>query len=344
VKVAFTYNLKKSGDESEAEFDSPETVAAITQAIERNGHRCLPIDVTGTLPDLIEQLRAAAPDIVFNTAEGVRGRTREALYPAVFDELGIPHTGSDAHALTVTLDKNLTCLVVERAGVRIPRGQFRMAGEAPDGYCPMPCLVKPNFEGSSKGITDASVVTDSTQLNATVAKALRAYPEGVLIEEYVPGVDVVVGYMEGLGPEVLTPCAYEIKPEVASKFRLYDFRLKHETADPMVVACPPRLPQKTISELKAFARKAIKALNLRNCARLDFRVRDDGTVFFVEANGNPTMEPGASLYVMTKEHGLDFDGTIGHVINNAAARWAKVEREAKRLDRARKAWMLPVGT
>lgn len=342
MKIAFTHNLKKSTDESEAEFDSPRTVAEITEAIERNGHECIPIDVTGTLPDLIEKLKAAEPDLVFNTAEGVKGRTREALYPAVFDELGIPYTGSDAHALTVTLDKNLTNLVVEKAGVRVPRGLFKMAGDSNgEGYCPLPCLVKPNFEGSSKGITDASVVTDPMQLNATLAKALKAYPEGILIEEYIPGLDVVVGYIEGLGPEVLTPCAYEIKPEVASKFRLYDYRLKHETADPMVCACPPHLPAKVIQELKSSARKALKALNLRNCARLDFRVRDDGTVFFVEANGNPTMEPGASLYTMTKEHGLDFAGTLGHVIKNAAERWAKAGRVAKKLDKARKAWMEP---
>jgi D-alanine-D-alanine ligase len=341
VKVAFTHNVKTNASEAEAEFDSPHTVAAIIEAIEKNGHECIPINVTGTLPDLIEKLRSAEPDIVFNTAEGVRGRTREALYPAVFDELGIPYTGSDAHALTVTLDKFLSNLVVEKAGVRIPRGLFRTAGDNNDGYCPLPCLVKPNFEGSSKGITDASVVTDSTQLNATVSKALRAYPEGILVEEYIPGIDVVVGFVEGLGPEVLTPCAYEIKPELASKYRLYDFRLKHEVADPMVCACPPRLPAKTIQELKLFAKKAIKALNLRNCARLDFRVRDDGTIFFVEANGNPTMEPGASLYVMTKEHGLDFAGTVGHVINQAATRWSKAGRVTKRLEKARKAWMEP---
>jgi D-alanine-D-alanine ligase len=341
VKVAFTFNLKTAIVEEQAEFDSPQTVAAVIAAIEANGHECIPIDVTGTLPELIDKLKSAAPDLVFNTAEGVRGRTREALYPAVFDELGIPYTGSDAHALTVTLDKYLTNLVVEKAGVRIPRGSFKAADTSMDGYCPVPCLVKPNFEGSSKGITDASVVTDSTMLNATVQKALRAYPEGLLIEEYIPGIDVVVGFIEGLGPEILTPCAYEIRPELASKFRLYDYRLKHETVDPMVCACPPRLPQKTIQELKTYAKKAIKALNLHNCARLDFRVRDDGTVFFVEANANPTMEPGASLYTMTKEHGLDFSGTIGHIIAQASARWAKAGRDSKKLGKARKAWMGP---
>lgn len=339
MKVAFTHNLRTTLCEAQAEFDSPTTVSAITEAIIANGHECVPIDVTGTLPELIDKLRAAEPDLVFNTAEGVRGRTREALYPAVFEELEIPYTGSDAHALTITLDKYLTNLVVERAGVRIPRGLFRTADNLNDSYCPLPCLVKPNFEGSSKGITDASVVTDPTQLNSTVSKALKAYPEGLLIEEYIPGIDVVVGFVENLGPQVLTPCAYEIRPELATKYRLYDFHLKHEVADPMVCACPPRLPAKTLQELKVFAKKAIKALNLRNCARLDFRVRDDGTVFFIEANANPTMEPGASLYTMTKEHGLDFAGTIGHVINQASDRWAKVGRYSKRLVKARKAWM-----
>lgn len=339
MRIAFTHNVKTSLAEEEAEFDSPETVEAITKAIEANGHECIPVNVACPLPELVAKLQDIAPDLAFNTAEGSRGRHREALYPAIFFELGIPHTGSDAHALLVTLDKNLTNMVVERAGVRVARNIYKTASDPNgEGYCPLPCLVKPNFEGSSKGITDASVVTDSMQLQGTVQKALKAYPEGVLIEEYIPGVDVVVPFVEGLGPEVLTPCSYEIKPEFASKFRLYDFRLKHETADPMVVACPPHMPSKVIQELRSSAKKAIKALNLRNVARLDFRVRDDGTVFFIEANANPTLEPGASIYTAIQEFGLDFTGALGHIINQAAAWWGKQDKVSRQIAKHRKAW------
>lgn len=349
MKIAFTYNLKKSTDEAEAEFDTPETVDLLTKAIEANGHEVVGIEVTGTLPELIEKLKIAEPDMVFNTAEGSRGKTREALYPAVFDELGIPYTGSDAHCLTVTLDKYLSNLVVGQVGVRTPRNLYRMAGDANgDGYCPFPCIVKPNFEGSSKGITDASVVTDSTQLQATISRALKAYPEGILIEEFVPGIDVAVPYVEGLGPEVLTPCSYEYDPAFASKHRIYDYRLKNETGameNALTIHCPAKLPAKTIAEIRQAAKKAVKALGIRNVARFDFRVRDDGTVFFIEANANPSLEAGASMYVTAAEHGLATQAAlIGHVINNAATRWAKVGRVTKRLDRARKAWMLPTGT
>lgn len=346
MKIAFTHNVKKSTDEAEAEFDTPATIALLTKAIEDNGHEVVPIDVTGTLHDLVDRLRSVEPDLVFNTAEGTKGKTREALYPAVFDELGLPYTGSDAHCLTVTLDKYLTNLVVERAGVRVPRNQYRTAADGGgEGYCPFPCIAKPNFEGSSKGITDASVVTDSTALVGTLQRVLKAYPDGVLIEEFIPGTDVAVGFIEGLGPEVMTPCSYEYRTELASKHRIYDYRMKNEAGpmeDALVIHCPARLPSKVIAEIRQSAKKAVKALGLRNLARFDFRVRDDGTVFFIEANANPSLEKGASLYIAAAEHGLSTPAALlGHVITNATTRWAKAGRVSKRVDRARKAWMGP---
>ena len=51
------------------------------------------------------RLEAFGPDLIFNTAEGRRGRFREAFFPALFDELGMPYTGPDAYALSLTLDK-----------------------------------------------------------------------------------------------------------------------------------------------------------------------------------------------------------------------------------------------
>ncbi len=335
MKICFTHNVKTSLAIEEAEFDSLATIDAIIRALEANGHEVVPINAACPLPELVCRLKEVSPDLVFNTAEGTRGRHREALYPAVFDELGIPYTGSDAHSLMVTLDKFLTNMIVERAGVRVAKNLYRTAADVNDkGEYFIPHwirkgsaarLLKPNFEGSSKGITDASVVTNpALELQGALQKALKAYPDGILVEEYIPGVDVVVPYVEGLGPEVLTPCAYEIKPEVASKYRLYDYRLKHEVADPMVVACPPKMPIRILQELRTSAMVAIKALNLRNIARLDFRVRDDGTVFFIEANANPTLEPGASIYTAIQEYGLDFAGALGHIVTNARSRWASL--------------------
>src|SRR5512141_2794427 len=112
MRIALTHNLKLSNAEEEAEFDSPETIEALSTALVRAGHQVERIEVSGPASHLVARLEAFAPDLIFNTAEGRRGRFREAFFPALFEELGFPYTGSDAYALAVTLDKQLTKLIL----------------------------------------------------------------------------------------------------------------------------------------------------------------------------------------------------------------------------------------
>src|SRR2546430_10146929 len=124
MRIALTHNLRLTDSEEEAEFDSRETIDALTAAMERLGHRVERIEVSGPASRTSARLEAFAPDLIFNTAEGRRGRAREAFYPALFEELGFPYTGSDAWVLTVTLDKQLTKLHLAERGIDSPRGRF----------------------------------------------------------------------------------------------------------------------------------------------------------------------------------------------------------------------------
>src|SRR5207302_5649379 len=152
MRIALTHNLRLTDSEDEAEFDSRETIDALSAGIERLGHRVERIEVSGPASRTAARLEAYAPDLVFNTAEGRRGRFREAFYPALFDELGIPYTGSDAYALAVTLDKQLTKMILREHEIRTPGWQFveRFSDLKPEALH-FPLIVKPNFEGSSKG-------------------------------------------------------------------------------------------------------------------------------------------------------------------------------------------------
>src|SRR5580704_8323116 len=125
MKVAFTYNLRLADvrdSEKDAEFDSADTVAAIASALEAAGHEVVRVEVSGPAGSLLERLETLDPDVIFNTAEGERGRMREAFYPALFEELGIPFTGSDAYTNAITLDKWMTKLALARAGIESARG------------------------------------------------------------------------------------------------------------------------------------------------------------------------------------------------------------------------------
>src|SRR5579862_9287393 len=167
MRIALTHNLRVTDSEDEAEFDTPETIASLERAFARQGHRVEPIDVTGPASLLVTRLEAFAPDIVFNLAEGHRGKTRRAFYPALFAELGIPSTGSDAYTLCVTLDKALTKKQLAGWGVPSPQGRFFTRASLRAGGLddlPFPVLAKPNFEGSGKGINQDSVVDDPAAL------------------------------------------------------------------------------------------------------------------------------------------------------------------------------------
>ena len=96
MRVALTYNEKRERGEAHAEFDTREAIATVAALVARCGHDVVPIDVTGSVPRLVARLARVRPDLVLNLAEGERGAFREAFYPALFEQLGLPHTGSSA--------------------------------------------------------------------------------------------------------------------------------------------------------------------------------------------------------------------------------------------------------
>src|SRR3569832_2207020 len=180
MRIAFTHNLRLTDSEEEAEFDTVETVDAIADGLRAGGHEVEKVEVTGPASHLAARIESIGPDLIFNSAEGRRGRAREAFYPAMFEELGFPYTGSDAYVLTVALDQWLTKLVLGMRGIDTPRAQL----VTPDEYRRMrdpgtlglalPVIVKPNYEGASKGIGDDVVARDARQLGEMLPRAVRS--------------------------------------------------------------------------------------------------------------------------------------------------------------------------
>lgn len=301
MRIAFTHNLQKKGGEEEAEFDSPETVAAITRALESLGHEVVPVDVDMSVTRLIALLEGARPDLILNTAEGWRGAFRQALFPAIFETLGIPFVGPDAHACALSLDKHATKALVAELGVPLAPSVLVQRHAPRDlSKLRLPVIVKPNFEGSSKGIDDRSVVSEQADLGPRVAEALARYPDGVLVEEFIAGVDVVVPFIAGLGPDggVLTPATYRFSDEARgySKHGLYGYELKHQ-ASAAVDVVPAELTATQAADVRAWTRAITATLGLHDMGRLDFRLSSDGELVFIEAEPLPSLELGASPHV-----------------------------------------------
>ncbi len=321
MRIALTHNLRVTDSEEEAEFDSPETIAAIERALARAGHRVEPFDVTGPASLLVTRMEAFAPDIVLNLAEGHRGKTRRAFYPALFEELGIPSTGSDAYTLCVTLDKALTKKQLAGWGVPSPRGRFvTRAGLKAGGLDELrfPVIVKPNFEGSSKGIGQDSVVDDPVALGRLLDEVLASYPDGALVEEYVPGVDVRVVCVEGLPP---LPAVQSVIPaSYARRHDIIDYRLANAESRVLERRAPAAVAPSVHQRLRELSDRTLSAFALRDVAALDFRVGPEGEVCFLSATAIPSFARDGVLFAATRAIGLDYDATVLAVLRSAAAR------------------------
>src|SRR5262249_22824672 len=162
-----------------------------------------------------------------------------------------------------------------------------------------------NYEGSSKGIGDESVARDVKALRGLVERLVKSYPAGVLVEEFIPGVDVTVPFIEGLSEEgILAPVEYVIDSQARSKYNIYDYRLKNTESSRVSVRCPAELPRDVQARLRAVSRTVVKTLGMRDVGRIDFRMADDGRIYFLEVNALPSLEQGASLFAASKREGL----------------------------------------
>jgi D-alanine--D-alanine ligase len=329
MRIAVTHNLKITGSPEEAEFDSPETVDALVVALARSGHEVERVEVSGPASRVIARLEALQPDLIFNTAEGHKGKTREAFYPALFDELGIPYTGSDAYTLCVTLDKALTKRILSAYGVPTPRARLVSRATLESGSLDdlaFPVIVKPNFEGSSKGISGSfSVCEDVYELAEVVDQQLNRFEAGLLVERYLRGVDVACAFVDGLGTDgILDPVEYLIDPSSKGRYNVLDFKLKNERADQVTLRMA-EFPPQVLDRIRALTRRIVRAVDVKDFCRCEFRVTKgtgarDFDVHFLELDALPTLDPSAGIALAAAARGVEFDGIVRAIVKSACKR------------------------
>jgi D-alanine-D-alanine ligase-like ATP-grasp enzyme len=321
MRIALTHNIRIQDTEDDAEFDTPETIDAIARSLEKLGHRVERIEVTGPASRLVARLEAFAPDLIFNTAEGHRGRMRRGFFPALFEELAMPSTGSDPYTLCVTLDKSLTKKILTGYGVSSPRGRFvtsatLRAGGLDDLHFPV--IAKPNFEGSSKGISQDSIAADAVALGRVLDNLLTRFPDGVLVERYIAGVDVRVFRIDGTAP--LPPIEIDVAASHTGRWNVLDYNLKHDDSSAVSYRVASRMKPETIALISDLASRTFEALSIRDVGAIDFRVAPDGDVYFLSATALPNFARTGALFAATRAIGLDYDATIHAVLRASANR------------------------
>lgn len=316
LTVGVVYNLKKGYStaviDAEAEYDSIDTVYAIKAALEEKHHHVILLEADQALP---EKLKTEHIDIAFNIAEGFGNRCREAQIPAMLDFFGIPFTGSDETTLCIALDKALTKRLLTTYHIRTPRYAVISPDHKSKGLkLTYPVIVKPNAEGSSKGISDTSIVKSRKELLELADKNMMLYGQSMLAEEYIEGREFTVGILgNGSDIQVFPPMEIIYKKATQESFHVYSYNVKQNYKEFIDYQCPADLTKEQETEMINMSKAIYQALGCRDFSRIDFRMSKNGILYFIEINPLPGLAPGYSDYPMLAE----FSGvSYGMLINN----------------------------
>jgi len=329
MKVALTCNLKKKDDSKPpdffSEFDSPETVDAIAGALRVKGHSVDTVDVDH--PRLISYLKQNRVDMVFNIAEGKFGKFRESEVPAILDHLNIPYTGSGSFSLALALNKAFTKKILKAENIPTPNFQlFSKDSEELDRELRFPLIVKPNREGSGKGIDRSSVVFAKTDLYKKIQEITNIYRQEALVEEFIDGKELTVGILENGKVVILPVLEIDFSNCRNSGEFFYSWRMKEfQGAAALGLVpefyCPARLDKETEARVKDVALRTHRAVGCFDISRTDIRLTADNTPYVLEINPLPGLDPKESNFpLMAYAAGMKYEDLINAILMSAMER------------------------
>jgi D-alanine-D-alanine ligase len=242
--------------------------------------------------------------------------------------LGIPCTGSDPLTLALTLDKDLAKRVVASRGLATPRHLLiEHLAELPGGNSPgglaFPLIVKPAWEGSSKGVRLSSRVTTPAALREQTAFVLEGYGGPALVEEFCEGEEFTVGIIGNRSPRVVGVMQIRHRTLPPGEF-LYSLEVKRDWENQVEYLVPPPVEASLLARVEDLAVACYHALGCRDVSRVDIRLKG-GVPHFIEVNPLPGLSPTyGDLPILAGRMGWEYPrlvlAIVGHALERAQPR------------------------
>ena len=254
-------------------------------------------------------------DVVFPVLHGENGE--DGAMQGLLQMAGIPYVGPHVAASAVAMDKTLTKLVVDHAGVPQAAWQLVRRGELNhhmentldllENRFRYPMFVKPAGTGSSVGVSKAA---DREGLRNALTNAAK-FDEKILVEEFIHGREVEVAVMGNDSP-VASVCG-----EIDSGAEFYDYDAKYVT-DTSVAYIPARIPEDVEEVVREAAVKVYSAIGCQGLSRVDFFVTyEENRVVFNEINTLPGFTSISMYPKLFGASGIEYSDLIDELLKLA---------------------------
>jgi D-alanine-D-alanine ligase len=300
-------------DEWRTEYDVATSLRAV-------GHEVKVLGMGDNLAELRSTIMDWKPDIAFNLLEEFQGIVTYDQYVVAFLELmRLPYTGCNPRGMMISRDKVLSKQIL--AYHRIPTARYallpRKRRYRQPGKLKFPLFVKSATEDASLGISQASIIHDGPKLRERVEFIHEQTNSDALVEEYIEGRELYIGVM---GNERLTTLpvwelSFGTLPDVmsiATRKVKWDrkYQARHGIGTGPALDLQPGLPLR----LAAIARRIYRALSLSGYARIDLRLKPDGSLYVLEANANPNLAQIEDFATSALAAGMGYDTVLQRIM------------------------------
>ena len=294
----------------------------VVHTLRQLGHAVRVLGVQDELAPIRPLVVEWDPHIVFNLLEEFHGITEFDQHVVSYLELlRVPYTGCNPRGLTIARDKALSKKIAAYHRIRSPRfATFhrRHRVRRPKDL-EFPLIVKSLTEEASRGISQASVVYTDDELAERVAFVHTRVGSHAIAEEFIVGREI---YAAAFGNERITVLpAWELLFEnlAPGAAAIATARVKHnpryQEERGIFQQQATDLPEKVADRLVRTTRRLYHLLHLTGYARIDYRLREDGELFFLEANPNPEIAPEEEFASAAEAAGIDYPHLLQKFLN-----------------------------
>jgi len=279
-----------------------ECAAALREA----GFRVTEIDARA---DLVERLREAAPEVVFNALHGRWGE--DGCVQGILEWLRLPYTHSGVLASALAMDKERTKAVYREAGLPVVPSVLATRAEVEaDHVMAPPYVVKPYNEGSSVGVY---IVAEGANAPPKLGAEM---PEVVMVEAFAPGRELTTSVIgAGAGAPARALGVTDILTD-----GWYDYAAKYAAGGSRHVV-PADIPADIAAACEDYALRAHAALGCRGVTRTDFRWDEDrglAGLILLETNTQPGMTPTSLVPEQAVHRGIAFPDLCRWMVEDAS--------------------------
>ncbi|MCC6927603.1 MAG: hypothetical protein IT359_01320 [Gemmatimonadaceae bacterium] len=305
---------------SERERYEIKTEYDVTSTLRRHGHDVRVLGVRDELLPIRQAVEEWKPHVVFNLLEDFFGlREFDHHVVSYLELLRVPYTGCNPRGLVLARDKALSKKILAYHRIPVPHFDVVRRGRTArrSRHLKFPLIVKSLTEEGSVGIAQASVVENDEDLRARVEFIHRTTESDAIVEEFIDGREIYMGIVGNHRLEVFPPWELTFENVAPGTRRIATSHYKHDPNAQEkrgINQGPAQLTEAVRNRLVSAARRIYKLLSLDGYARLDFRLREDGTPFFLEANPNPEIAESEEFASSALEAGYAYPDLVQRIV------------------------------